>query len=93
MDKHAIYDIRLSFTFKHLWPILYAISSSPLINNIDPVSNKDITLQDINLGDHIIKTTVHNTRTVSVIVACTLNLIPIDMFGLVKLKQFSKSGR
>jgi hypothetical protein len=30
---------------------------------------------------------VHNTNTVSVIVACTLNPIPIDMFGLIKLSS------
>jgi hypothetical protein len=58
-----------------------------LIKDIDKNSNKDITLQDIDLGDLVIKTTVHNTNTVSVIVACTLNPIPIDMFGLVKLSS------
>jgi hypothetical protein len=58
-----------------------------LIKNIDVHSNRDITLQDIDLGDHVVKTTVHNTNTVSVIVACTLNPIPIDMFGLVKLSS------
>jgi hypothetical protein len=62
-------------------------SSTSLIKNIDTQSNKDITLHDIDLGDHIVKTTVHNTNTVSVIVACTLNPIPIDMVGLVKLSS------
>ena len=62
-------------------------SSSHLIKNIDAHSNKDITLYDIDLGDHIVKTTIHNTSTVSVIVACTVNPIPIDMFGLVKLSS------
>ena len=89
MDKSAIHDIRLSFSFNHLWSILSASSSSSssLIKNIDVHSNKDITLYDIDLGDHIVKTTVHNTNTVSVIVACTLNPIPIDMFGLLKLSS------
>jgi len=64
-----------------------AASSSSLIKNIDKHINKDITFHDIDLGDHIVKTTVHNTDTVSVIVACTLNPIPIDMFGLVKLSS------
>src|SRR3954454_22870572 len=88
MDKPAIHDIRLSFSFNHLWFILATrSSSSSLIKNIDSCSNKDITLQDISLGDHVVKTTVHNTSTVSVIVACTFNPIPIDMFGLVKLSS------
>jgi hypothetical protein len=63
------------------------MSSSSLIKNIDAHNNKDITLQEIDLGDHVVKTTVHNTNTVSVIVACTLNPIPIDMLGLVKLSS------
>ena len=56
-----------------------------MIKNIDVQSNKGITLHDIDLKDHVVKTTVHNTNTVSVIVACTHNPIPVDMFGLVKL--------
>ena len=58
-----------------------------MIKNIDTCSNKDITLLDIDLGDHVVKTTVHNTNTVSVIVACTVNPIPMDMFGLAKLSS------
>jgi hypothetical protein len=34
MDRQAIHDIRLSFTFKHLWSILYA-NTSPLIKSKD----------------------------------------------------------
>lgn len=81
MDKLAIYDIRLSFFFKQIWTILSTISSS-IIKNIDTKSNKDITLYDIDLGDHVVKTTVYKTDTVSVIVACTPNPIPIDILGL-----------
>jgi hypothetical protein len=88
MDKPAIHDICLSFSFNHLWSITATISpSSPLIKNIDSCSNKDITLHDIDLGNHLVNTTAHNTDTVSVIVACTVNPIPIDMFGLVKLSS------
>ena len=83
MDKPAIHDIRLSFPFKHLWSILSGrSSSSSLIKNIDAHNNKDITLRDIDLGDHVVKTTVHNTSTVSVIVACTLNTIPIAICSI-----------
>jgi len=89
MERHKAHNIRLSFSFNHLWSFLASAgsSSSPLIKNIDTHFNKDITLHDIDLGDHIVKTTVHNTNTVSVIVACTVNPIPIDMFGLVKLSS------
>src|SRR4051812_27107475 len=89
MDRHKAHNIRLSFSFNHLWSFLASAgsSSSPLIKNIDTHFNKDITLHDIDLGDHVVKTTVHNTNTVSVIAACTVNPIPIDMFGLVKLSS------
>ena len=71
-----IHDIRLIFSFNHRWSILAAAgsSSSPLIKNIDSFSNKDITLHDRDLGDHVVKTTVHNINTVSVIVGCTVIL-------------------
>jgi len=85
MGKHAIHDIRLSFTFNQLWPILYASSFSPLIKNTDIRNNKDITLHDIDPVDQILKTIAHKTDTVLIIVACTFNPIPIDIFRLIKL--------
>ena len=87
MDKPAIHDIRLIFTFKHLWSIL-STSTSPLIKSKDLESNYDITLQPIEIDDQIIKTTVHKTDTVSVIVGCSLSPIPIDLLGVARLKQF-----
>ncbi len=84
MDKPAIHNIRLRFYVKGLWSILSS-SSSDLIHNKDQKNNKDITLNDIDLKDHVIKTTVHRTDTVSVIVACSDNPIPIDIIGLAKL--------
>jgi hypothetical protein len=69
IDKLVIHDVRLSFTFNHLWFILATSSfSSHLIKNIDTHNNKDIILQDINLGNHVVKTTMHNANTISVIV-------------------------
>jgi hypothetical protein len=84
MDKPAIHDIRLSFTFKHLWSIL-SVSESPLIKSKDLKSNFDIILQDIELADQKIITTIHKTDTVSVIVGCSVLPIPIDLFELVRL--------
>jgi|tagenome__1003787_1003787.scaffolds.fasta_scaffold20484138_1 hypothetical protein len=84
MDKPAIHDIRLSFTFKHLWSIL-SVSESPLIKSKDLENNFDIILQDIEVANQKIKTTVHKTDTVSVIVGCSVSPISIDLFGLVRL--------
>jgi len=84
MDKPAIHDIRLSFTFNRLWSILSACSSS-FIRYKDLNSNKDITLQDIVRKDYSIRTSVHRTDNVSVIISCSKTPIPIDILGLAKL--------
>ncbi len=84
MDKPAIHDIRLKFSVRGLWNILSS-SSSDLIFNRDLQNNKDITLHDIDLKDHITKTTVHKTDTVSAIIVCSNTPIPLDTLGLSKL--------
>ncbi len=94
MDIDSIHNIRLRFRAKGIWSMLSstatAAASPPaakqrLVKNIDMASNRDIILHDIDLKDHIIKTTVHRTDTVSVMVACSDNPIPIDILGLAKL--------
>ena len=83
MDKPSIHDIRLRFVAKGLWSMLSSTPAPPaasrLIKSIDLKNNKDITLHDIDLKDHTIKTTVHRTDTVSVMVACSASPIPIDI--------------
>ena len=99
MDVDSIHNIRLRFHVKGIWSILSSTASasdtsaappppaaaSRLVKSIDTLQNRDITLHDIDLKDHIIKTTVHRTDTVSVMVACSDNSIPLDIFGLAKL--------
>jgi|tagenome__1003787_1003787.scaffolds.fasta_scaffold20983234_4 hypothetical protein len=86
MDKPAIHNIRLRFKSPSLWSILPISADSKMpIKNIDLKNNKDITLDEIDLKDHVIKTTVHNTDTVSVIISCSKSPIPLDIFGLSKL--------
>jgi hypothetical protein len=83
-DKPAIHDIHLKFPVKRIWPILLS-SPSNLIINKDEKSNKDITIEEIPHDSCKIKTFVHLPNTVSVIVACTNNPIPIDFDGVLKL--------
>ena len=87
MDKPAIHDIRLKFSVKGLWNILLSSSRNDLISNKDLQNNKDITLHDIDLKDHTIKTTVHKTDTVSVTIACCNTPIPLNTVGLAKLSS------
>jgi hypothetical protein len=86
MDIDGIHDVRLRFTAKGLYEILPMYNDFKyLIKKMDVKTNRDIVLHDLNFGDHIIKTTVHRTDTVSVIVSCSKTQIPIDIVGLAKL--------
>ena len=80
MDKRALHDIRLRFKVNGIWSIL----SSKL--ELHPVS-KDISLQTWSFNDLIIKTTVHKTNTVSVIVGCSYRSIAVDINGIIRLTE------
>lgn len=86
VDIDGIHNVRLKFTAKGLWEILPMYNDFKyLIKEVDVKTNRDIVLQDLNFGDHIIKATVHGTDTISVMVSCTETPIPIDIVGLAKL--------
>lgn len=86
LDTPAIHDIRLLFEYNGLRNILTS-NNSNFIKNIDDRANKDITLQDIEYDKLVVKTTVHNTDRVSVIIACSENPIPFNAFGFAKLSS------
>jgi hypothetical protein len=86
LDKPAIHDVRLLFYVKGIRNIILNNNNQSLISKIDEKSNKDIRLKDIVHEDIIVKTTVHNTDNVSVMVACSDNPIEIeDPISLSKL--------
>jgi hypothetical protein len=82
----AIHDIRLYFVCEGLRSLLL-LSNSELLSNIDKLHNKDIILKDITLDDITLKVTVHNTDTVTVMLACSDTPIPMDFFGISKLSS------
>jgi hypothetical protein len=86
LDTPAIHDIRLIFEYKGLRNILLS-SNSNFIKNIDERANKDVTLQDIEYDKLVVKTTVHNTDRISVMIACSENPIPFTAFGLSTLSS------
>ncbi len=86
MDKPAIHDIRLLFKVKGIRNILLCNNNGSMIDKIDEKYNKDIRLKDIVHDDIVIKTTVHKTENISVIIACSDNPIEIeDPVALSKL--------
>lgn len=82
----AIHDIRLSFVYNGLRSLLL-LPKSELISNIDNGYNKDITLKDITHDDITIKTTIHNSDNVAIMVAFTDTPIPVDYLGLSNLSN------
>ena len=86
MNKPAIHDIRLLFNVRGLRNILLYNNNTSMIDKVDEKFNKNIVLKDIIHDDLIIKTTVHNTENVTVMIACSENPIEIeDPIALSKL--------
>jgi len=82
-DKHALHDIRFRFKVDNVWNTITTIHPE-----LEPnAKSKDISLEPIVTHDLTIKTTIHHTDTVSVMVACSLNPIAVDVNGLVRLSN------
>jgi hypothetical protein len=85
-DKHALHDIRFRFKVDNIWT---AIASNHPELRPNKVS-KDISLEPIVTHDLTIKTTIHHTDTVSVIVVivgCSLNPVAANIKGLGRLSN------
>jgi hypothetical protein len=82
-DKHALHDIRLRFEVDNIWTIIATTHSELKPNKV----SKDIALDPIVTHDLSIKVTIHHTDTVSVIVACTLRPVAVDVKGLIRLSN------
>jgi hypothetical protein len=66
-DKHALHDIRFRFRVDNIWT---AIANNHPELKPNEVS-KDISLDPLETHGLTIKTTIHHTDTVSVMVACS----------------------
>ena len=82
-DKHALHDIRFRFRVDNIWTVISTNHPELRPNEV----SKDISLESIVTHDLTIKTTIHHTDTVSVIVACSLNPVAVDLKGLVHLSN------
>ena len=81
-DKHTLHDIRYRFRIDNIWTVISTNHPELRPNEV----SKDISLEPIVIHDLTIKTTIHNTDTVSVIVACSLIPVAADQ-GLVRLSN------
>jgi hypothetical protein len=88
-DKHALYNIRFRFKVDSIWTIITINHPELKLNDF----SKDITLDPIVAHHLTIKVTIHHTNTVSVIVACSLNLIICDCVVSLNIAYGNNSCR
>jgi hypothetical protein len=82
-DKQALHDIRFRFRVDNIWNTITTYHPE-----LEPnVKSKDISLEPLETHNLTIKTTIHHTDTVSVIVGCSLNPVAADINGLVRLSN------
>jgi hypothetical protein len=82
-DKQALHDIRFRFRIDNIWNTITTIHPE-----LEPnAKSKDISLEPLKTHDLIINTTIHHTDTVSVVVACSLHPVAVDVNGVVRLSN------
>lgn len=80
----AIHDVRLQFSLKGIWKILY-YSQNRLIEKKDERFNKDISIVPLYQDNVKLLATIHHTDTVSIILSCTNHPIFIDEDGRIRI--------
>jgi hypothetical protein len=82
-DSHVLHDIRFRFKVDKIWTTI--ATNHPELERND--FSKDVMLNPIITHDLTIKTTIHHTDIVSVIVTCSSNPVAADIKGLVRLSN------
>jgi hypothetical protein len=82
-NKHVLHDIRFRFGVDNIWTVISTNHPELKPNEV----SKDISLDPLLTHDLTIKTTIHHTDTVSVMVACSQTPVAADLKGLVRLSN------
>jgi hypothetical protein len=82
IGKNALHDIHLRFSLKDIWSVLSLNSTL----KIDSVS-KDIRLPVWQIKDLVLRTTIHRTDTVSVVVGGSYHPIAVDFNGIIRFSN------
>jgi hypothetical protein len=77
-DKQSIHDIRLRFKVPDIWNVF---SMNPKFNS--NAKSQDIVVPTWNKNKSLVRTLIHKTDTVSVIISCSLQPIPLDANGII----------
>jgi hypothetical protein len=78
-DKQSIHDIRLKFSVPNIWTLL---SNSHVFS--ENRRSHDIVIPAWIRDNTIVKMFIHKTDTVSVILGCSLQPIPLDFNGIIR---------
>jgi hypothetical protein len=79
MDKQSIHNIRLKFEAPNIYETFSVNTPFPK----DDIS-KDIRLPYWNINNAMVQVRIHKTNTVSVIIGCSLEPIPLDYDGIIR---------
>jgi hypothetical protein len=84
-DKYALHDIRFRFRVNNIWTVISTNHPELRPNAV----SKDISLEPLETHNLTIKTTIHHTDTVSVIVACPHVPSPLQWASYIKVRLHS----
>lgn len=79
----AVHDIRIGFQVQGIWVKLSSVHPELRINQ----RSEDKRIQPWKMDGLLVRTTVHKSDTVSVIVACSLTPVTINFNGLIELSN------
>jgi hypothetical protein len=89
IERRGLHDIRFRFKVPNIWSTILSSTSNNYpegLLRVDP-TRKDIRLNTCEIDGLLIRTTVHKTDTVTVIVACSCEPIAIDISGIIHLSN------
>jgi hypothetical protein len=82
-DKAAVHDIRLKFQAQGIWSKLSYTHPESSVNQ----RSKDMCIPTWKIGDLLVRTIIHKSDTVSVIVACSLVPVAVNFNGIIELSN------
>lgn len=86
MDKHSIHDIHLKFKATNIYKTFSNNTPYPITER-----NKAIAIPSWSKNNAIVKITINKNDTVTVIIGCSLEPIPLDYNGIIRF--FTILGR
>jgi hypothetical protein len=79
LDKRSIHDIHLKFKVPGIWEIFSVNANFPMSER-----SKDIVLPSWSRNNAIVRTVIHRSDVVSVVIGCSLQPIPLDFNGIIR---------